>query len=82
MTGRKFTHSKAAERLGISPEQLEREIASGALRVESVVGDHDVIPEQEIARYEREHPGGVSVRGGDPLPLEIEADYERRKDEP
>lgn len=76
MTGRKFTRTQAADRLSLTPRQLEQEIASGALRLESVAGDHEVIPEQEIAKYEREHPRPTWSKWTDPDYRREQADYD------
>lgn len=84
MTGRKFTRAQAADRLSLTRRQLEREIASGALRLESIAGDHEVIPEQEIARYEREHPRpavGRWSRAEDPGAFADRADHDTPSDE-
>jgi hypothetical protein len=85
MTGRKFTRTDAAKRLGKSLPEVDALIAAEVLRLESIAGDHDVIPEQEIDRYEREHPAGPSVgrwsRGDDPDAFDDRADYDTPNDE-
>lgn len=78
MTGRKFTRTAVAKRLGKTRDQIEDLIASGDLHVESIAGDHEVIPEQEIERYEREHPRptvGRWSRSSDPGAFDDRGDY-------
>lgn len=79
MTGRKFTRTDAARRLGKTLGEVEALIASGDLRLEDIAGDHEVIPEQEITRYERDHPR-PTVRGGPVLDLATEDAYRMEQD--
>ncbi|MFI7691717.1 hypothetical protein ACIBQ6_21800 [Nonomuraea sp. NPDC049655] len=80
MTGRWFTRTAVAARLGISRDEVEDLIAAEVLHLESIAGDHEVISEQSVEDYERTHERRPSVRGGEPLPLEIEAEYWRGQD--
>lgn len=80
MTGTWLTRTAVARRLGITRDEVEDLIAGGVLHLESIAGDHEVISEQSVQDYERTQPRRPSVRGGDPLPLEIEDEYRREQD--
>jgi hypothetical protein len=79
MTGRWLTRTATAKRLGISRDEVEDLIASDVLHLESIAGDHDVISEQSVERYEREHAkpaSGVWSRATDPEYWREQADYD------
>ncbi|MFF0864221.1 hypothetical protein ACFYUV_20855 [Nonomuraea sp. NPDC003560] len=80
MTGVWLTRTAVARRLGITRDQVEDLIAADVLHLESIAGDHEVISEQSVADYERTRERRPSVRGGDPLPLEIEDEYWKGQD--
>jgi hypothetical protein len=76
VTGRKFTRTAAAKRLGITREAVDGLIAGGVLHLESIAGDHEVIPEQEIEEYERTHPRPLWTPWIDPDYRREQADYD------
>jgi hypothetical protein len=73
--------SDAAVRLRLSPHEVLKMAVSGELH-SRLKGDHREVCAGAVAAYaEEQRPGAMpSVHGGPSLPLEIEADYERRKD--
>ncbi|HEY9370991.1 hypothetical protein [Streptomyces sp.] len=56
MTGRWWTRTAAAQRLGKTLDEIEALIGTGGLILHSIVGDHEVISEASIEDYERTHP--------------------------
>lgn len=55
MTGRWYTRTAAARRLGKTLDEIEALIASEDLDLQSIAGDHEVISETSIEDYERRH---------------------------
>lgn len=90
MTGRWLTVSKTITRIYEATGRvltardvldLGRRDGVRGLVVESS-HEHTRVLERSVVDHLDWLAGGPTVRGGDPLPLEIEVDYERRKDEP
>jgi hypothetical protein len=78
VTGRKFTRTAAAKRLGLSRDEIDALIANGSLSPEWIAGDHEVIPEQAIEAYERKHPRPTVARwsaADDPEAFADRGDY-------
>ncbi|TDD54536.1 hypothetical protein E1286_04925 [Nonomuraea terrae] len=78
MTGRWWTRTAAAKRLGKTLDEVEALIASGDLHLESIAGDHEVISQASVEQYEREHPRPAFTpwtRDDDPEAFHDRADY-------
>ncbi|MER6575764.1 hypothetical protein [Nonomuraea sp. NPDC001023] len=78
MTGRWFTRTAVAARLGISRDEVEDLIAADVLHLENIAGDHEVISERSVEDYERTRSRpevGRWNRATDPEYWREQADY-------
>jgi hypothetical protein len=88
MTGRWLTPNKARDLLGLTWDKFNALVESGVL-VQEWKGDHYSISETSVLRQLTAREGedlaetatGPSVRGGPKLPLDIEDEFQRGKDE-